>query len=76
MPVYQSPFTRPIEITSQKEAHDAYLDFCHYCRKDAIEKIFHCSCRDIKLCEAVKQQILNDWSNEALARKAEKEKDQ
>ncbi len=75
MPVYQSPFTRPIEITSQKEAHDIYLDFCYYCEKGAID-MFHCSYRDSKLCEAVREQILNDWSNETLARKAKKEKDQ
>ncbi len=58
---YQSPFTEKIEVNTPQEARQAILQFCSwYCKKDAIGK-YHCPGCDSALCNAVKEQIVNDF---------------
>ncbi len=58
---YASPFTRDIEIFSPKDAIYVIHHFCEYCNKGAIDA-FHCAGVDSMKCEAVKEQIIKDWS--------------
>jgi hypothetical protein len=59
---YQSSFTKPITIETNKDAVYTITHFCDYCEKSAIEQ-FHCSGRDADICSKVKEQIASDFSS-------------
>lgn len=58
---YKSPFTSDIIINSPQEACQIIMSFCNNCKKNAIDQ-YHCSGRDSAICDAIKNQIIKDWS--------------